>query len=596
MNEIIRNDLQKWERFIAFIAAAFTPLVISITTYDSYLLPKIVWLTFCAAIWLLLIVYQPLPRSHFRNPLNKPLAALFLISLVSVVINYRTPIQLRALLNLVLFIGLFYGYQRFWRMGGNPLHLIRVLMAAACFIALYGILQDYGVDFAVTTGGVRDWRAKVISTLGNPNFLAGYLDILLPVAVGYGLRKETRIGGFLAVCVTVLLIAACHTCTFSVGGAMGLLGALLVTLSGAIALQGRIRIPVFRAIVLAALAASAVGWYMLENPYNSHGRSLYRQAWESSHWWSGMGSRRFNWQTTRIMIEERPVTGVGFGNYLTVHEHYQGINYKNQWHAHDRDYVVPVDQPHFQLLETAAEIGPLGVFVLFWLFMAWMKSAARTLRRSPHPWFAWGAYAGLWMAAIHSTADFPFHLPASTLLIIILGSYFTVHPQPESTPKPLPAWIKTGFAAIAFLFFVNAFTLFLGNRYLRLGYESEGLDSIYYLDRSRSYDPWSHETYYLLGARYAEQGWNRQAIAAFQKAILYQEDILSHKWLARIYQNQGNREAAIHELERIIEINPVFPGHYRDLIAYLGNSGDPETIKKLDTLAGQLEEQMKTRK
>ncbi|MGC9326990.1 MAG: O-antigen ligase family protein, partial [Candidatus Hinthialibacter sp.] len=378
--------LLKWEKYLAYIILAFTPLIISISTYDSYLLPKTVWLMLCAALWIVLVSYQPWRSGLVQSALSKPLLALFLISLGSAVLHYRTPIQLRALLNLAMFIGLYYGFLRFWRLGGSPVWAVRILLTAASLIALYGLLQDYGVDFADSAGGVRDWRAKVISTLGNPNFLAGYLAILLPAAIGWGLQKQCRLIEFAGICAAVLLIAACQTVTFCVGAVTGQIGALAITLFTAFFLLGRVRLPWMRLLALGGMIALAAGWYLADNPYNSHGRSLYKQAWESPHWWSGMGARRFNWRTTRIMIDEHPFTGIGFGNYLTVHEHYQGIHYKQQWRAHDRDYVVAVDQPHFQLLETASECGPLGVWALGWLAAAWIRAASRRLRNSPHPW------------------------------------------------------------------------------------------------------------------------------------------------------------------------------------------------------------------
>ncbi len=586
-------NYQKWEFFLAYSLIAFTPFMISIKTYDSFLLPKTVWLLFATALWLLLAAYQPGQRNLFRTALNKPLAALFLVSFLSILVQYHSPLQYRALLNQAMFIALFFGFYRFWRLGASPVRVAQVVMIVTCLLSIYGLLQDYGIDFTTTSGGVRDWRAKVIATLGNPNFLAGYLAIALPVVIAYALRLETRFLGFTASCLTVLLIAACHTVTFCVGAAIGLIGALIATLSGAICLQGRIRLPIARTLILVALAVLAIGWYMLENPYNSHGRSLYRQAWESSHWWSGMGARQFNWKTTRIMIDENPLTGIGFGNYLSLHQHYQGLNYKRQWHAHDRDYVVSVDQPHFQLLETAAETGPLGVLALGWLAMAWMKAAGRTLRRSNDTWFAWGCYAGVWEAIVHSFSSFPFHLPANTLLVIVWASYLASVPGSPQYSRIPSAWhIKAGATLSAFLLAFTAFLLFTGNQYLRKGFESDALDSIYYLDRARACDPWSHETYFLLGQQYANQGWNRQALEAFQKALRLQEDIQVRKELVRIYQRMGNREAAIRELERIIEINPVYPGHYRDLIAYLGDSADPEQIAKLNSLAESLEKQM----
>ncbi|MBN2326246.1 MAG: tetratricopeptide repeat protein [Candidatus Omnitrophica bacterium] len=599
MNAAEPISLQKWEKLLAYIILAFTPLVISISTYDSYLLPKTVWLMLCAALWIMLISYQPWRSALVQSALSKPLLALFLISLASTVLHYRTPIQIRALLNLAMFISLYYGFLRFWRLGGSPVQAARILLPAACLIALYGLLQDYGVDFAASSGGVRDWRAKVISTLGNPNFLAGYLAILLPVAIGLGLRKKCSLIEFAAAGAAVLLIAACQTVTFCVGAVTGQIVALTITLITAFALFGGIRLPWMRLLALGGIIAFAIGWYMLENPYNSHGRSLYRQAWESSHWWSGMGARRFNWRTTRIMINENPLTGIGFGNYLTVHEYYQGINYKQQWRAHDRDYVVAVDQPHFQWLETAAECGPLGVLALGWLAAAWIRAASRRLRRPEHPWFAWAAYAGVWTAVIHSFSSFPFHLPASTLLVVALGSYLTASSRcsdegGESGSSSILLKVFGTILAIALCF--HALLQYRGNQHLRQGFESVGMEAIYHLDRSRTLDPWSHQTHFLLGINYARQGWNQEAIKSFQQAIRLQEDIQSHKWLAEIYRRQGNREAAIRELERIIEINPVYPGHYRDLIDYLGESADPQRIQELNDLADQLDQQLQIQK
>jgi O-antigen ligase len=590
-----QSSLPKWNRLIAFIILAVTPLIISLTTYDSFILPKIFWLSFWASLWMVVIVWQPIRWKLFASPLTKPLMALFAVSLLSVLLNYRSPIQLHGLMNLAVFIALYFAFQRFWSMRPSPHRVAQALMAAACLIAIYGLLQDYGFDFANATGGVRDWRSKVISTLGNPNFLAGWIAICLPVVIGYGLRKKTRFFGFLYSGFTVMLIAACHTVTFSVGAATGLIAALITSISGSVFLLHRIRIPIIRSVILAIIATSAFGWYMLENPYNSHGRSLYREAWESSHWWSGMGARRFIWQTTRLMIEEKPVTGIGFSNYLTVHEHYQGMNYKRQWHAHDRDYVVPVDQPHFQLLETAAEIGPLGVLALLWIALAWLKAAGRTLRRSPDPWFAWGAYAGVWVAVMHSFSSFPFHLPANALLVVVLGSYITSSPKPDSAePVIAPLWSKIACVALALIICISSGMQYFGSQYMRWGYESNGLSAIDYLSKSRSLNPHSHQTHFLLGLHYKNQGWYGNALESFKRALQYQEDIQSHKQMAEIYLLQNNIPSAIAEFERIIEINPVFPGHYRDLITALGDKATPERFKELTTLAEQLEAQLET--
>jgi tetratricopeptide (TPR) repeat protein len=120
---------------------------------------------------------------------------------------------------------------------------------------------------------------------------------------------------------------------------------------------------------------------------------------------------------------------------------------------------------------------------------------------------------------------------------------------------------------------------------MRKGIESGGLTSIYHLENSRWFYPYSHQNNFHLGIRYAEQGWNQKAIESFNRALIYQEDIHPHKWLSYIYQRTGQFEKAIEETRRIIEINPVFPGHYRDLITLLKKTGQTDEISILEEKA-----------
>ncbi len=108
-----QSSLPKWDRLIAFIILAVTPLIISLTTYDSFILPKIFWLSVWASLWMVVIVWQPIRWRLFASPLTKPLMALFAASLLSVLLNYRSPIQLHGLMNLTVFIALYFAFQRF---------------------------------------------------------------------------------------------------------------------------------------------------------------------------------------------------------------------------------------------------------------------------------------------------------------------------------------------------------------------------------------------------------------------------------------------------------------------------------------------------
>ncbi|MEW6235949.1 MAG: O-antigen ligase family protein [Candidatus Omnitrophota bacterium] len=626
---IHRADMDKWERVIAMTIAASTPFVITLTTVDSYLLPKYVWLAFWTALWLFLIAVD---KRGLRHPcaLDWPILALLSLSLISIFLHYRTPIQIRAYGNLLLFVFLFYAFRRIWSMGASrggkgkvfsaldrippaqdggmnskagfalplPPAMAIILTIVASLLSLHAILQDYGVDFAYRSGGKGDWRFLIVATLGNPEFLAGGLAIILPVILSFGLRQDRRGGKItrflesFAITFAVLLIAACLAVTFCVGAAIGLAGALIAGIGTALCLRQSIHIPLIRGMILFLAFAFSLAWYITDNPYNSHGHSLYQEAKKSPAWFSGFGARRFNWKTTRLMMDEFPLTGIGFGNYLTVHEHYQGLNYSIQNHAHDRSYVVPVDQPHFQLLETAAEIGPIGVLILFWLAAVWIKAAIRKIQLEPHHrWFAWGAYLGVWAAAVHSLASFPFHLPASSLFVVLLASYHVSYPQNRAvnTTSTDKKWIAFVLAAIIA---ASSYFQFLSSKNLRIGLELNGMNSLPYLEAARFFDPYSHQVHYALALRYGELGWKQKAIESTRMALRYQEDLESHEFLHSIYLGQNNLAEAIREKTRVVELNPVYPGHRRELAALLRKAGDEKSAIIQEAATAELESQL----
>src|SRR3989344_4532160 len=58
--------------------------------------------------------------------------------------------------------------------------LLSFALASGALVATYGILEKFGIDAQMW---VQDVRARVFSTLGQPNWLAAYLEILLPISI-----------------------------------------------------------------------------------------------------------------------------------------------------------------------------------------------------------------------------------------------------------------------------------------------------------------------------------------------------------------------------------------------------------------------------
>lgn len=616
--------LLDWQKWLAIALIIGTPLLISPATYDSYLLPKFAWVTVLAALWLWILLVQCKCQWRFQSPIDLPITAAGFVFTSSVLVDYTSALQIKALVIFGMYITLFYGFRWLWNCGIKEETITLTLLITAVILSLYGLAQDFGWDFVPKSGGVRDWRAQIIATLGNPNFLGGYLGYSLPLLIAYALRRNLSIWKYALISLSLISIVACMTVTFCVGVTVGL---IIAAIAGIVMMLITRTIPTFswaRGIILFMLLVSANLWYTLDNPYNSHGGSVFLEAKSSPHWASGMGARNFIWKTTRIMIDENPVTGIGFGNYLTKSTHYQGINYQRYGTAHDRDYVMSVDQPHFQLLETASETGALGVFVLFWIFVIWLQTAIPKLNPpsnrnitwqpffsalvaidhslSPFDaksilnkrrWFAWGAFLGLITALGHSFSSFPFHLPASSLIIVIYASWFFASSS-QQTPSQIvvPIWKVITASILSITIIIFAILHVVSDMYVRAGVESDGITSVANLQQAIRYNPYQHLPHFLLANRYIQLRWYDQALEEFEQALIYQEDIKAHEYMARIYSIQQNWDEAIAKQKRVIELNPVYPGHYRDLINYKKQAGQTDGIEELEEKAKQLDEEI----
>lgn len=69
---------------------------------------------------------------------------------------------------------------------------IRVLVASAFLVSVYGVLEHFGIDKDIW---VQDVQNRVFSTLGQPNWLAAWLVALIPITWAFALesRKKSKL-------------------------------------------------------------------------------------------------------------------------------------------------------------------------------------------------------------------------------------------------------------------------------------------------------------------------------------------------------------------------------------------------------------------
>src|SRR5204862_2980765 len=84
--------------------------------------------------------------------------------------------------------------------------------------------------------------------------------------------------------------------------------------------------------------------------------------------------RMAHWQSGWYMFLDHPVFGVGIGNYPAAYVHY----YLPGW-------PEPLGHAHNYYLNTAAEVGLIGLAALLWLLAAASALLLRGLRRAQAP-------------------------------------------------------------------------------------------------------------------------------------------------------------------------------------------------------------------
>ena len=135
-------------------------------------------------------------------------------------------------------------------------------------------------------------------------------------------------------------------------------------------------------------------------------------------------SRLLAWQGTTKMIMDYPLFGTGPGTFALVFTQYQPPGLACQFTKTHNDYL------HF-----TADLGllvlPIMLYMGFGLYrkgLAKLKSPSRLVRGT-----TLGALSSITAISCHSIVDFNLHIPANTLLFVVLAA-IAVAPSPKTRP------------------------------------------------------------------------------------------------------------------------------------------------------------------
>ncbi|WP_066426195.1 IctB family putative bicarbonate transporter [Anabaena sp. 4-3] len=426
------------------LAAVLLSLVYALAPFVSSTLVGVLLLA-CVGFWLLLTLTDE-PTSA-NNSLFTPIHLLVLLYWgVAVVATALSPVKKAALSDLItltLYLLLFALCARVLRSPRIRSWMITLYLHVTLIVSVYGLRQwFFGAAQLATWVDPESPLSKttrVYSYLGNPNLLAGYLvpAVVLSLVAFFAWQSWVR----KALALTMLIVnTACLVLTFSRGGWIGLLVALLSAIALLIYWWGLQMSPFWRTWSLPLLFGSVIGLLVLAvifvEPVRLRILSIFADRQDSSN-----NFRRNVWDAVFEMIRDRPIIGIGPGHnsFNKIYPLYQRPRYTAL-----SAYSI--------FLEVAVETGLIGLSCFLWLIIVTANTAfmqLRRLRQSGNKEGFWliGAFATMLGMLAHGTVDTIWFRPEVNtlwwLMVALIASYWTPLTQAQTpevnSPNPQPA-------------------------------------------------------------------------------------------------------------------------------------------------------------
>jgi O-antigen ligase len=309
--------------------------------------------------------------------------------------------------------------------GSQIRRIMIVLMASGAFQALYGLAELGASHPRILFYSKVFSLESVTGTFVNRSHLSGYLEMIVPLAIGFviarmnlfsfgakGMRERFLLmmsrglpGNLLALAAAVvmslgILLSNSRSGLVVLAFSFFLFAGLSILAFGRVGyrdlwIRNVIRVTVLAVLVMAFFigAGSTIQRFALDNLLHED-RPLF-------------------WANTVSMVRDFPLFGTGLGTFVSAYPAYEtrGVPERLLVHAHN-DY-----------LEYLSELGLVGMALLLGgiLYLTVRAYLAWRERRNPEAkGLALGGIVSLAGMGLHTLTDFNLHIPANTLLFTVV--------------------------------------------------------------------------------------------------------------------------------------------------------------------------------
>jgi len=580
-------DLDRIAKYIFFLVLLICPLIfLTNTTRNPYVIQGVIFqigLSLILAIWLVKINLRRqivLPRTY----LDRPILLFSLVCLLSVAYSFLIHPEMKlAILSfagrnlLFLFLNcifVFYMTVSLLKDERNIKRLTYIGLAVGTLASFYAILQHRGIE-PIWPTKIEPFGTRSVSTFGNPNFLASFLILLLPLVAILALLEKSSmrklfLGGLFAINFFGLLITRTRSAWLGLFVALIFILLFLFLQQLSLLLRNRKWLIFLSCILLLAIL------YPVRVEQDGERRVMVvRLAMEKVKGLTNIKQmayvqRFLIWKSAWSMFKERPILGHGWGNFEILYPFHQGKYLKIEEYQPFRTHA---NNAHNEILEIVSQTGILGLGIYSWLFILFFKMGMAGYKRLNIEYdksLVLGLLAAILGMLLDNLLNVSLHFPMPALLFWILMGLVVGISQRNgereyriSIGKPFVLSLNVlcgifilGIIIFNIRYFRGEIHYFKGFKYAKnnatLG------NAIRECELSYRFYPLNVDNNYELGNAYARVDEKEKAIWAYLEAIKANpgyDEIYSN--LGIMYGESGKIEKAINALQKSIEINPL---------------------------------------
>jgi O-antigen ligase len=311
--------------------------------------------------------------------------------------------------------------------------LVYTIIAVGFLESFYSFAQFSGYSLPYFNIGQRSSLAY--GTFVNRNHLAGYLEMVIPLAFGVlfvclgksgpsplkkfmALFEEKYLKALLVLFIIFILIGALFL-TGSRGGilsfSLSMLFLCLLAYTRRLLRKWVLVVLIFLLLVLGSvvIASPEIVIRRLSALTKPETEQSFRYRWEV-------------WKDSVLICRDFPLFGSGFGTFSHIFQRYQRFPSDVFFAYTENDYLQ-------QLVET----GVVGIFLILWIGVVFFVRTLTAWKQRHSRWtiaMIAGGLSAVFSLCIHSTVDFNLHVPSNAILFTVVAalSYVAAHTHKKS--------------------------------------------------------------------------------------------------------------------------------------------------------------------